>query len=409
MKSKFLIIFGIVIGISVILGVAYPISLNDSRNSLGSPLSEEQKFVLIETNPIVETDNVADTDQSDNPDTPEIFRHGNTKFVNPNYERLKYFKTTQVIDDTYLGKNVQQWQDVWDWELKSNYEIYKDEFYEDLGKLLVKNEIIQVMNQVGIVNANDDITVHQGYSLTSLPPHIGFTSLINATDGNSYLVEASSHSNQVNFYAITQLTFFDTNKELSISDIINHPQQIHIYTEDENKSKSIPSVLIIHVSDNTVHFVNNTPHTIRIQESGTGQIAREHELAWIGPTIPPFENGRIVFDEPGIYEWDARIAPTSENPLWWESHTGGDIVVLADDVSDLPLEDKLRMGRAILQTSEIPAAGMGVGNADKALKVGLRSAIYDMLPDAVQYYQDRAEQLVPFDIPIIIEKPYDKK
>ena len=46
-------IIGIVVGISVILGVASQIPLNDSKNSLESPLSEEQKFDLTETNLIV--------------------------------------------------------------------------------------------------------------------------------------------------------------------------------------------------------------------------------------------------------------------------------------------------------------------------------------------------------------------
>ena len=48
-----MIIFGTVIGISVILGVASQIPLNDSRNSLEYPSSEEQKFDLTETNLIV--------------------------------------------------------------------------------------------------------------------------------------------------------------------------------------------------------------------------------------------------------------------------------------------------------------------------------------------------------------------
>ena len=143
-----------------------------------------------------------------------------------------------------------------------------------------------------------------------------------------------------------------------------------------------------------VDFVNYTPETIRIQESGTGEIAREHELTWIGPTIIPFERGQVIFDKPGIYEWDARKAPTLKNLLWWDSHAGGEIVVLADDLDDLPLEDRLRMGRAILANSEIPVAGMGGGNAEHALKVSLRPAVYDMLPDAKQYYQDMAEQLI---------------
>ncbi|MGH1522472.1 MAG: hypothetical protein ACRBB2_09030 [Nitrosopumilus sp.] len=44
---------------------------------------------------------------------------------------------------------------------------------------------------------------------------------------------------------------------------------------------------------------------------------------------------------------------------------------------------------------------MGVGNAEHVLKISLKSAVYDMLPDSKQYDQDRAEQLIPSDIPII--------
>lgn len=393
MKTRFLIIIGISITLFLMGVIAYPI-INEV--TFDNNFSNDIPTVLDNTQPSEPESEYTHSD------TPEIFNNGSTKYVNPNHESLKYYKTTQVIDDTYLGKNVQQWQDTWDWELESNYDIYKDKFYENLGRLLVKNEMTHVMNQFGIINAHDDFNVHQGYSLLSFPPHVGFTAVINATDGNSYLIESSAHSNRVNYYAITQLTFFDTTEELSLVNILSYPQTIHVLPEDGHKSKVDPSDLIIHVDNNAVNFVNHTPETIRIQESGTGEIAREHELNWVGPTIPPFGSGQVVFEKPGIYEWDARKAPTLENPLWWDSHAGGDIVVLADNVDDLPLEDRLRMGRAILQNSEIPYSGMGVGNAEHALKVSLRPAVYEMLSDARQYYQDRAEQLIPFDIPIII-------
>ncbi len=422
MKSKLLIIIGIVLA-SAVIGSVYAVSVQircddllgdtkyprpltfwnclDYLQRVDNPPPKSTTVLKPEINPISEEH--IGKNQDDEFNTPKIFRDGSTKFVNPDHESLKYYKTTQVIDDTYLGKNVEQWQDAWDWELEANYEIYKDKFYEELGRLLVKNEITRVMNHVEIINMHDDFDVHQGYSLTSLPPHVGFTAVINATDGNSYLIDASAHSNRVSYYSITQLSFFDTTEELHLADILSYPQTIHVLPEDGNKSRAEPSDLIIHIRNNTVDFVNRTPATIRIQESGIGEISREHELAWIGPTILPFENGQVVFDKPGIYEWDARKTPTPENPLWWDSHAGGEIVVLADDLDDLSLEDRLRMGRAILANSEIPVSGMGVGNAEHALKVSLRSAVYDMLPDAKQYYQDRAEQLIPFDIPIIIE------
>ena len=44
------------------------------------------------------------------------------------------------------------------------------------------------MKNLGIINANDDFKVQSGYILTSLPPHIGFSAVINATDGKSFML-----------------------------------------------------------------------------------------------------------------------------------------------------------------------------------------------------------------------------
>ena len=237
MKAKSLIIIGIVLA-SAVIGSVYAVSVQtrcedllddthyprpltfcnclDYLQRVDNPPPKSTAVLEPEIKPVPEEHIDKNQDESN---TPKIFRDGSTKFVNPDHEPLKYYKTTQVIDDTYLDKNVQQWQDAWDWELKANYEIYKDEFYEELGRLLVKNEITRVINQVGIINMYDDFDVHQGFSLTSLPPHVGFTAVINATDGNSYLIDASAHSNRVNYYSITQLSFFDTTKELQLADI----------------------------------------------------------------------------------------------------------------------------------------------------------------------------------------------
>ncbi len=40
------------------------------------------------------------------------FTDGVTEIINPEHEPLEYRITSQVINDTYLSKNVQQWQDV---------------------------------------------------------------------------------------------------------------------------------------------------------------------------------------------------------------------------------------------------------------------------------------------------------
>ena len=114
------------------------------------------------------------------------FTDGVTEIINPEHEPLEYRITSQVINDTYLSKNVQQWQDVWQPELEAGYQQYGDDFYTELGRLLIKNEMQYQMNNLGIVNAEDDFEVLSGVSLQSLPPHIGFSSIVHATDGHYY-------------------------------------------------------------------------------------------------------------------------------------------------------------------------------------------------------------------------------
>jgi len=70
---------------------------------------------------------------------PNAFVNEATEIINPDHESLRYTKTIQVIDDTYLSKNVQEWQEVSRNHMESEHEKYGDEFYIELGKLLIKN------------------------------------------------------------------------------------------------------------------------------------------------------------------------------------------------------------------------------------------------------------------------------
>ena len=83
---------------------------------------------------------------------------------------------------------------------------------------------------------------------------------------------------------------------------------------------------------------------------------------------------------------------------------GGEILIIPDDVDMLSFQDKENIGTAILQSSEIPWAGIWSNN--NGILIEFNRAIFDALPDAREYYKARAEQLIPFDIPIIIEEPY---
>ena len=335
---------------------------------------------------------------------PSAFGDGVTEIVNPKHEPLKYANTIQVIDDAYLSKNVEQWQDVSDHYMKSQHDKLGDDFYKELGKLLIKNEFQYNLNSLGIKNANQDFEVFTGMMLTSLPPHIQYTAVVLGKDNNYYRLEGTAHANQVSFYSIKQLQLPDIEILPASESIVDENAKITILPEDGNKAREDPSTLIIHTDHNdAVEFFNNTPQTIRIQDSGSGVIGEENTLSWMGPTILPYQSATMTFDEPGLVEWDARNFPTIEKPWWWSTHAGGNIVVLSENVDGIPVEERLRMVQKIIHTQDLPIMGSGSGNAEKALKVHLDPAVVSIIPDAKKYYLEKIQQIIPFDVKVIIE------
>lgn len=317
---------------------------------------------------------------------------------------LKYEKTPPIIDETYLSKTVKEWQDVPQWQLEAEHAIRGDEFYTELGRLLIKNEMTYQLQRLGIVNANDDFEAYSGSMLTSLPPHISYEALVNGTDGKTYRLQGGSFANKVNYYKTEELKFYDTAQKIPIESILTKPQLITILPEDGDNARVKPNNAVIHLNYNKIEFFNNSPKTVRIQDSGSGRISDEHELGWIGPTLKPNQGGFVTFNATGLYEWDVRTYPDSDNPGWWGSYAGGSIVVLSDDANNLSFEEKMKMAGTIIMESEIPWTGLGMGN-NRGLEISFNDAIFEMLSVAPTYYEKRAQQLIPFDVPIIIEVP----
>lgn len=98
---------------------------------------------------------------------------------------------------TLLSKTAEQWQIMSDDELYSFYEKYGDEFYTELGKIILKNEIKNELKRQNIVNADDDFTLHVTGIDLSLPPTVYLQSVVNGTDGKGYQFNGSTHANQI--------------------------------------------------------------------------------------------------------------------------------------------------------------------------------------------------------------------
>lgn len=349
-------------------------------------------------------DQLSDTEVPQEINSPVYsrFANGVTERINPDHEPLKYKVTIPTIDDTYLSKNVEHWNNAWRNELDIQYGIYGDEFYTELGRLLIKNEMQYQMNNLGIINTEDDFEVYSGMALQSLPPHIGYSAVVHATDGNYYRLEGGTNANKVSFYRTSQLQFPDTTEKLSIESLLSNPQLITIIPENGNKARQEPSTLVVQIDNNLVEFFNNTPETIRIQDNGSGMVGEENTLDWMGPIILPYQKATMTFDKPGLYEWDARNAPNLDRPLWWESHANGYVVVLSDDMNDFSKDDKARIAQKMLHNSNIPLVSSGAGNVEKVLKLGLDPAVINTVPDVEEYYLQRSHQLIPFDVEIVM-------
>lgn len=324
-----------------------------------------------------------------------------TEIINPEHQSLKYRDTSPIIDDTYLSKNVQQWTDAWDFELQAEYEKYGDEFYTELGKLMMKNEIQYQMDNLGIVNTEDDFNVIGGLVLTSLPPHIGFSSIVHATDGYYYWLQGMAHSNQVSYFKTTQLQYPDP-KEVDFDTKNQEGTSISILPKGDNDLQTMPSVMIL-TKPGDVEFNNETPGTLTVYLNKEG----DEEFSFEDSeqiSIPSFSADTKNLEEPGSYSWHGEV-PTIIEGKEYDLNTGGGILVLSDNMTSLSKEEQMETARMMLIGSGLPIGGIGQRGEEDTLYLSLSPAINELLPESKQYYLERAKNLIPFNISIQLDEP----
>lgn len=307
---------------------------------------------------------------------------------------FNYKDTQQIIEDTYLNKTVSEWQNESFDSIMAYYDIHDDDsFFTKLGALVIKNEMVKELNKQNIQAG--DFKVYPGMVLTSLPPHVSFGAFVNSTDGNTYRLGGMTQMAKVNHPVhITKLQFFDTSVKLPLESILSQSNTIIIKPSNGSQSRVYPSNLIIYGNqDITVNFQNNNLVPIGIQGGGD-----HRNPNWYGPIILPLTSASMIFDKPGVYEWHARTIPLPGS-IASDYMGGGQINIIGDDTSESSLYNRLQIGKAILSNSEIPLTSMGLHMNEK-ISMSFNRGIFDVLPNASEYYQARAEQLIPFDVPM---------
>ncbi len=315
----------------------------------------------------------------------------------PTTKNLAKNQTTFATGNTFLDKTVTQWQNEDYASIMSYRKIHQGDFYQELGAFMLKNKMLNQLHHQNITLTDSDFKIYPGMTLTSDPPIIGFETYVNDTAGNTFRLTGSIQMADASNVNITKLEFFDTTKKLPLDYILSDNNTIVFQNQNQSSTQSY-NLIISGNNDVTVNFKNELDVPIRIQSSeGHWQTPD-----WYGPTIIPHSSDSFNFDV-GVYEWHARTLPTSED-IGSHYVQGGQINIIPDDTRLLSSHEKQLIGVAILSNSEIPWSGIGPRD-DKEISLNFNTAIYYALPDVKKYYTQRAEQLIPFDIPIIVWEP----
>ena len=314
---------------------------------------------------------------------------------------------------TFQDKSLDYWKSLNENQLREyNSKSDRDEFYYALGELLAKEYFLEKLVELNIINVNDDIIVHTGGALLPDPPMIGFNTVVNATDGFSYVMHTSVQGNRLGeYFNMAQLVFephilsaIAENKPAPFTNKFGESPTIYIVTEDGDDKLSSNAVIIDFDQTNTITFVNNSLNPVRIQEVGENKIDEIPKNSWRTKAIVPGESLTMQFNSTGFYEFNVKKI-TDYFPDYLEHHTEGEIVVFTENMTDYTFAEGLLMDSTFIQDAprpEIPWQSIGAGNS-RGLEIGIVDSVIEAFPNAYEYYLAKAKSLIPFDVPIIIE------
>ena len=335
----------------------------------------------------------------------------------------------------FLSKSFSEWKTMSEESVYNNYESYDgDDFYTQLGAFLIKEETKKEMQRQNITNVHDDFVVYPGYTLTSLPPHISFSAVINATDQKTYFVSGGTHANEIkrNEVQIRELVFHpgilnSSNDPLSNNDYSQRQMPFEKVLDMEpsvNISKgeiydvfgryfanAEPYHMIQNIDKDSVgiSFYNNLDVPIRVQVEYLDEDNSSENTStksWKTGTIAPKKTGAIQFDTIGQYEWNVMVPSTFQENFdgsWEIISGGGEITLVSQDAQHLSLEQRIELARPFLHHAreDIPWTGLSSGHG-QYVEIEIPKSIHKTVPNAKEYYEKRAQEWIPFEVPIKI-------
>lgn len=356
----------------------------------------------------------------------------------PLEELHKITKTLQhekESESTFLSKSLTEWKNMTPVKLEKFSEKYGggDDFDLELGKFLIKEEMKDEIERQNLQNRNDDFVVYSGMSSMS----IGFSAVVNATDQNTYFLQGSVNGNRIdNDVSIRPLIFYpdilDSSKTSESNN--NSSQRIKPYEKLLDMEPKItiskgeitdiygryfvngsPHELILNLDKNDmVSFYNNLDVPIRIIVEEKEKINENSELKennpvkdWKTGTIMQQKTGTIKIENIGQYELQVMMfSPVSEDNskgVWETVGNVGQITVISKETKNIPLGEKLEIARPFMfhAHEDIPWYTLSSGHG-QYVEMYLPKSIHKMIPDSKEYYEKRAQEWIPFEVPIKI-------
>lgn len=183
------------------------------------------------------------------------------------------------------------------------------------------------------------------------------------------------------------------------------PNTVIIYeaTEHDRTRFAIapPHMVMNLTGDDSVTFVNNGTTTVNIFVNDgdiTVNVYDNSEGIWkVFNDVKPFSQRTLIINDTGYYQF------IIQNSLHGAT---GEIVALSEDTNSLPIDTKALMAQVIIGSDFGKGVGLisiGSGGAEPGITIGIHEKFRDKYDDSEKFYYEKYKEMIPFDVPILIE------
>jgi len=178
------------------------------------------------------------------------------------------------------------------------------------------------------------------------------------------------------------------------------------FNNGEARKLTAPNSLVINLEENdTITWINESIFTVSVEDFtkelygmdyAQNVIINKDQHTWKIDEINPQTQKSMQFNNTGIYHY--RVDTTNNGDV-------GDIVVLSKETNSLPVAIKAKMAQSIIHVNiysipELISTGSGSG---AGVSIGIDENELEKHNDAYSYYYEYFDNMIPFDVPMIIE------